>query len=591
VRSGHLSSRNSQPYNADMSVGQRRWLAISGLMILSLVVVSLAIGKGAVAAAISDLTCWIALLAAVAVTFSNALRSRGRERSFWGLYVLGCAMWAVNQAGWTYYEVIARKTLPDPFAGDIILFLHCVPFMAALAMRPHRRHDGEELDFSTVNFFMLLIWWVFLYAFIVVPDEYVQLNSGVYSANYDRLYLTESVFFLGALAITLTRIKGSWRRLYLHLFLAGLLYTAASMAINTGIRLGRYYSGSLFDVPFLASICWMVWAFMLPCEEPDSRPQPQSSRWLTWSQRLAMLAILSLPPMAFWAVFGLSAPASIRSFRLLLCLATMLILGACVFARQIAMDGKLIRLLKSSRESFENLERLQSQLVQKEKLASLGEVIAGAAHDINHPLAEVVESCDSLAANENLQADQAATARKIGQQARRTQYLISDLLSFAQQAQSEKAQVDLTAVLQRAIQLDSLRLQSHNIRVITHFEPGLPALIGNTNQLFQSFVHIIGNAEDALTEVGGGELTISARRQGGEVVIQFSDTGRGIREPGRVFDPFYTTKPIGKGTGLGLSATYGVVQDHGGHISCYNGPEGGAVFVIRLPIAEVAVPA
>src|SRR5581483_9037869 len=110
------------------------------------------------------------------------------------------------------------------------------------------------------------------------------------------------------------------------------------------------------------------------------------------------------------------------------------------------------------------------------------------AHDINHPLAEVVESCDSLAANENLQADQAATARKIGQQARRTQYLISDLLSFAQQAQSEKAQVDLTAVLQRAIQLDSLRLQSHNIRVITHFEPGLPALIGNTNQLFQSIV-------------------------------------------------------------------------------------------------------
>ena len=327
-----------------MTVEQRRWLGASMLIILGSLAGSLVIHQRQVAAAISDLTCLGALLAAVAVTLSNARNSQGRERSFWGLYVLGCALWAVNQAGWTYYEVIARKPLPDPYAGDVILFVHCVPFMAALAMRPHRRHEGEELDFSTVNFFMLLIWWVFLYAFIVVPDEYVQLNSAVYSANYDRLYLAESVFFLVALAITVAQIGGTWRRLYGHLFLAGLLYTASSLAINTGIRLGRYYSGSLFDVPFLASICWMVWAFLLPREEPDSRPQPQVGRWLRWSQRLAMLAILSLPAMAFWAMFGHSGPAKIRSFRLLLCLATMLILGACVFARQIAMDGKLIRL-------------------------------------------------------------------------------------------------------------------------------------------------------------------------------------------------------------------------------------------------------
>ena len=97
------------------------------------------------------------------------------------------------------------------------------------------------------------------------------------------------------------------------------------------------------------------------------------------------------------------------------------------------------------------------------------------------------------------------------------------------------------------------------------------------------------NAVDALAEVGGGSLEITALRHGADAVIQFADTGPGIREPERVFDPFYTTKPVGKGTGLGLSAAYGVVQDHGGQISCLNRPEGGALFIIRLPAAIAVI--
>jgi len=90
---------------------------------------------------------------------------------------------------------------------------------------------------------------------------------------------------------------------------------------------------------------------------------------------------------------------------------------------------------------------------------------------------------------------------------------------------------------------------------------------------------------DALEEAGGGSLEVSAQRQGNEAVLQFSDSGLGIRDPLRVFDPFYTTKPVGKGTGLGLSAVYGVIRDHGGQITCQNRPEGGALFVVRLPVA------
>jgi two-component system NtrC family sensor kinase len=100
----------------------------------------------------------------------------------------------------------------------------------------------------------------------------------------------------------------------------------------------------------------------------------------------------------------------------------------------------------------------------------------------------------------------------------------------------------------------------------------------------------VENALDALEEAGGGLLQVRAQHHGEEVVLQFSDSGPGIKEPHRVFDPFYTTKPIGKGTGLGLSAVYGVVQDHRGQITCQNKNEGGALFVLRLPVASQADP-
>src|SRR5215472_10005685 len=178
--------------------------------------------------------------------------------------------------------------------------------------------------------------------------------------------------------------------------------------------------------------------------------------------------------------------------------------------------------------------------------------------------------------------------RKIVNQARRTRDLVSNLLSFAQQAPGEKSLADLGVLLSRAAQMLEARRPGRKIEVKLTISPDLPRVRANANQLFQSFIEIIENAMDALEE-SGGKLEISAQRQGAEVLLQFSDSGPGIREPQRVFDPFYTTKPIGKGTGLGLSAVYGVIQDHGGQITCCNKPEGGALFVIKLPATAAQV--
>ena len=123
----------------------------------------------------------------------------------------------------------------------------------------------------------------------------------------------------------------------------------------------------------------------------------------------------------------------------------------------------------------------------------------------------------------------------------------------------------------------------------TNLDAALPRIWGNTNQLLQTFLHLTENALDALNEVGGGCLSVTANCEGNEVIVEFSDSGPGMTDPERVFDPFYTTKPIGKGTGLGLSASYGVVQDHQGQITCRNKKEGGAVFTLHFPVASRAV--
>jgi two-component system NtrC family sensor kinase len=301
-----------------------------------------------------------------------------------------------------------------------------------------------------------------------------------------------------------------------------------------------------------------------------------------------MVAILSLPLLGLWVVFFDHEAERLRNFRILVTLAATLVLGLFIFLKQFLLDRKLIGLLDESRQSYQNLRRLQTQLVQKEKLASLGQLVAGAAHEINAPLSAILNHSEDLRVAPRMSSAQASMAEKIGQQARRTRDLVADLLSFAQQSPSDKTPVDIGALLHRALQMQEVPVRGKNIRVECSVQPGLARVHGNANQLLQTFLHIIENAIDALDEVGGGMLAVSAIAEDNFVVVQFSDSGPGIKEPQRVFDPFYTTKPVGKGTGLGLSATYGVIQDHLGQITCQNKPDGGALFTLRFPAAPNA---
>lgn len=558
-------------------------------LILAVAAVSFIVPPGPHLTAFGDLLALALLTATCAAMLRNAF-TQNRSRAFWALLAFGCILWTINTALWAYYEVILRQQLPEPCIGDVILFVHIATFMAAVALRPHRARKDRKILLDTLNFLMLLIWWIFLYAFIVFPDQYVSLNVSVYSHNYDLLYLLENLVLVSLLGMVASSTRGNWRRVYWSLFIASGLYTLGSQMINAAIARNQYYSGGIYDVLFLISIGWMTWTAIFARRlnlEPSAESEPPN-RWVNFAPRLVMVAILSLPLLALWTLLADSESIRLRNFRLLVAMAATLVLGLFVFLKQLLLDRQLITLLDESRKSYENLQRLQTHLVQKEKLASLGQLVAGAAHEINNPLAAILGYSELLAANTSLRGDQATMAQKIGQQARRTRDLVADLLSFSQQSPSEKVLVDVSAVIQRALQMHDVQIRGKNIRVETDLDPALPRIWGNTNQLLQTFLHLTENALDALNEVGGGCLLVTASCRENEVVVEFSDSGPGMTDPERVFDPFYTTKPIGKGTGLGLSASYGVVQDHQGQITCHNKKDGGAVFTMRFPVASRA---
>jgi two-component system NtrC family sensor kinase len=234
------------------------------------------------------------------------------------------------------------------------------------------------------------------------------------------------------------------------------------------------------------------------------------------------------------------------------------------------------------------LKRLEEKLIQSEKLAAMGQMLAGVAHELNNPLTAILGVTELLRDREGADDSTRRQLELTHRQARRAARIVQNLLEFSRPASPQKRPLDLNNLLERTLQLQEHSFRRNNIEVDFHPQADLPAVIGDANQLIQVFLNLVTNAEQAIREVRDtGRIQIRAVRDGKQLSMTVQDDGVGIRPEAlpRIFDPFYTTKRPGGGTGLGLSICMSIIREHGGNIEAETLPGGGSAFTIYLPAA------
>lgn len=567
-----------------MPLRDKFWTLLLALLVLAQATASLVIPRGDRLTIVSDWIAGILLLMTAAAFLPNtfAARTPGRRtRAFWILMFSGMFFWLSYQGMWNYFEVFKRAEVPNPFSGDVVLFLHLVPMMAALALLPHLQEDERDARIRTLDFALLLVWWVFLYVYTVIPWQTVQVNEPAYSNNFNATYLTEKLVLLVALVLLTYHAQGGWRLLYAQLLGASALYASSSYVANYAIAHQTYYSGSIYDVPLCISMAWfaVIGKFAPRFRLFESkRSQPLLGVWIT---RLGMLALFSLPWFALYAQMEPDAPVAVRNFRSTLSLLAMIVMGILLFLRQSLLADELTQLLDESRRSFEDLKTLQTQLIHSEKLASLGQLVGGAAHEINNPLTAMLGYSDLLSASALPPQEQALAAR-IAAQVRRTRTLVASLLTFVRQAPARMSAVDVNSVLQTAIRLLAPQLEMQATDFHRDLAPALPPVLADSNQLLHVFLHLAGQIGARSQPDQNSGLHVQTRHQGYIVTIEFSSDAPPSPTP---YQPLQDSATGAQPSTLSLGACSRIVTEHGGRILAHRAPNGYRAFRIELPVA------
>jgi len=240
-----------------------------------------------------------------------------------------------------------------------------------------------------------------------------------------------------------------------------------------------------------------------------------------------------------------------------------------------------------------DLKRLEEQLIQAEKLAAMGQMLAGVAHELNNPLTAILGVTELLREREGTDDSSKRQLDLTHRQARRAARIVQNLLEFSRPASPQKRPLDVNSLLERTLQLQEHSLRRNNIAVDFRPQPDLPGVIGDANQLIQVFLNLVTNAEQAIQEIRDtGRIQIRPSHNDNHVMVTVQDDGIGIRPEAlpRIFDPFYTTKRPGGGTGLGLSICMSIIREHGGNIEAETLPAGGSAFTVYLPVAPTQQP-
>jgi signal transduction histidine kinase len=565
--------------------GAKLWLAGVASLMAAAILAAVFLPRSFALTAFSDVVQSLLLLSGALAFVPLALRGRGRLRFFWALVVLGVSFWLAYQLFWTYNEVVLRRDVPDLCAWDVVLFLHMVPLMAALGIRPQFAPDEYSARVGRLDFALLLVWWFYLYVLVVMPWQYGVADVVDYNRNLNHLYSAEKLVLLAGFVGSWSVSKGEWKKVFASLLAMSLLYSGASALANVAIARKTYYSGSFYDIPLLAAMASVTWiALKTRSEALEAGGSQGSSAYGVWVARSSMIAVFSLPLFALWALFQDHTPPRIRMFRVSFTLVAAFSMGVIILVRQRLLDRELVRLLDDSRRSFEQLKRLQSQILQSEKLASIGQLVGGAAHELNNPITAMLGYSDLLLSTP-LNAEQQPLAARIGQYVRRTRSLVASLISFARQAAAPKTSLDLNTVARTAVKLTEPHWKSLELDVRTSFDVRLPKVVGDSSQLLQVCLQLVGNSLDMLGERGGSVLTVSTEQHEGTCRLKILTP----EDPSAAVKPEPACSQLDREDALGLTACQGIVQEHQGRVFRERREDGSLLLCMELPAAVAAL--
>jgi PAS domain S-box-containing protein len=293
--------------------------------------------------AYGSISYFLLLLIAGGFVISNAIRNTLGSRSFWVLLAIGYSLWALDQWIFLYHQFVLHTDVPDSSIADPVLFLHLVPFTAAVASLLTLQGSPPKLYRVISNFLLLLFFWGFLYVYAVSPYQYLFSNPSVYALRFDILYLVENLVLIAVVGILSLRVQYPWKMIYLHLLGASALYALSSAVANTAIDTGGYVYGKIYGLGLTASACWFVWVpirarQITRAEIKAGRLTSQGSQLPAW----AMLVVVMISVPLVWELFQEDQTAGMRRFRLIAAIAAIISLATVAFVKEHFAKSELI---------------------------------------------------------------------------------------------------------------------------------------------------------------------------------------------------------------------------------------------------------
>jgi PAS domain-containing protein len=312
------------------------------------IVLSVALKQGELAATYGGVCYFLFILLATSFSAVNALKNKRDGRIFWTFIATGCALWLVDQWLFLYYGLVAKSDIPDDSIADPVLFLHIVPFMAAVAFAPHLQSTRLKLYRPALNFLLLLFFWVFLYAYFVFPHQYLFPDPQLYNSCFDFLYRIENLALVLVIGFYCLRGKQPWRPVYLNLFGAYTLYALSSAFANLAIDAGFYSNRAVYAFGLNASAAWFAWSALRWGKLPEEDVEPEIPEMgVRASVPLwALLVVLAIPLFGIWDLVRQQQSPEIRDVRQLVVLAALVVFAAAAMLkgyfseRELATDAR-----------------------------------------------------------------------------------------------------------------------------------------------------------------------------------------------------------------------------------------------------------